>query len=165
MKKNLMSLVALVLVFSLFFSGCKNNSDVANYAVKIGDTYVSVPEFKFYLYEAQKQFENIGGSDIWETDFEGETAENVAKETALNSLRIVTIAVENAKKYNVFLTDEEKQEAKKEAQSQFDVLTEAEKESMEINIDIINDVIESNHIYSKVYNEVTKNYELSEADF
>ena len=44
---------------------------------------ISKSEYMLYLYEATRDFNEIGGNDIWETDFDGQSAENVVKKEHL----------------------------------------------------------------------------------
>lgn len=74
------------------------------WAVKINDKTVSREEFNIYLYETQKSFESLGGEDIWETDFDGRSAETVAKENTLSTLTFVKLTAERAENMEVETT-------------------------------------------------------------
>jgi len=64
----------------------------------------------FYLRETVQNFEYIGGEDIWETDFDGRSAEDVAKENAFNSVVAVKLAVENGENIELGENDESRAE-------------------------------------------------------
>lgn len=154
-------MISLCIVSVLFLTGCTSHS----YVAKINEEEISKSEFMLYLYEAQKNFESIGGSDIWDTDFEGRTAQEVAKDSALNALQIVVISAQKASKYDLSLTEEEKQKAQEEGKSTLELMSVSEKETISITEKELYNIMYEKMLYSKVYDEVTKSFELSEADF
>ena len=97
--KNII-LYAVLAVFLL--SGCSRSQQTTNTGVvfTVNDEAVSVEEFNIYLYETQKSFEQLGGTDIWETDFDGRKAESVAKDNTFNTVVMVKIAAQKAVKRN-----------------------------------------------------------------
>lgn len=153
-------------ITSIILNGCNSKaSEVATYAVKINNEQVSKNEFMLYLYEAQKNFESVGGNDIWETDFDGQTAEEAAKESALNALKMVKITAQRAKELKINLTDEGKKKAKSEAKSSYAGYSEEEKKAIGLSEDEIYNIMQEKYLFNNVYDEIVKNYEVSEADF
>lgn len=152
---------AFALIFVALFSGCSiSESILEDYVVKVNGETVSKGEFMVYLNETKNNFETIGGNDIWETDFDGQTADEVAKESALNSLQTIMITVQNS---GISLTDEEREAAANDAATAYSALTDTEKEV--VKPADAEKVIADKLIYSKAYNEITKDYVLSEPDF
>lgn len=162
MTKKLVKIISLCIVSVLFLIGCTNRN---SYVAKINEEEISKSEFMIYLYEAQKNFETIGGSDIWDTDFEGRTAQEVAKDSALNALQTVVISAQKAPKYHISLSEEEKQTAQEEAKNTLESMTDLQKEKISTNEKELYDIMMKKLLYGKVYDEVTKSFELSEADF
>ena len=128
MKKTFIIIMAAAV---MAFSGCSSQSktdikqeDTTEYAFSIGETDVSKEEFNIYLYETQKSFEQLGGTDIWETDFDGRTAESVAIDNTLNSIQLVKFAVEEAEKRGVTLDDSMKNQAEERAEEMYDGLSD-----------------------------------------
>ena len=80
MKKVFARLAVSAVLITAMLSGCSTAKETAdeNYVVKINGETVSREEFNIYMYETQKSFEALGGEDIWETDFDGRSAETVA---------------------------------------------------------------------------------------
>ena len=74
-------ILCAVMILGLLITGCASakNDSTEDYVVKINDEAVSKEEFNIYLFETQKSFEQFGGTDIWDTDFDGKSAEDVAK--------------------------------------------------------------------------------------
>ncbi len=59
---------------------------------------ISKSEYILYLYEATRDFNEIGGNDIWETDFDGQSAENVVKKKrAFITMVHVKVTVDKSK--------------------------------------------------------------------
>ena len=91
-KNIFLALCAALLVFC----GCSAENGSGDWLIKIDGKSVSRMEYLIYLKETVQNYELIGGDDIWDTDFDGRTAEDVAKESAFNSLVAVKIAIEKA---------------------------------------------------------------------
>lgn len=164
MKRRLsLFVIILEIIFLTLFSGCSTQQQTA--VAMIDGEKISEAEFNIYLIEAKQMFEEIGGDDIWETDFEGKTAEEVAKESALNSIFYIKISAKAAKNMNISLTKEEKEQALKEAQNSMKALTEQELEEMNLTEDIFIRVMEEKILRNKLYESITGNFELSEKDF
>lgn len=153
-----------ICIFSalIMVTGCNSNNK--DYVLKINDETVSKGEFMVYLNEARANFESVGGTDIWETDFEGMTAEDVAKNSAVNAIELVKISTDKAEEFQISLSDEEKEQAKEQAKTKFDNLGEYAKEAG-ITLCDVESVMNEQMLYSKVYNKVTDDFEASEVDF
>ena len=84
MKKVFARLAVSAVLITAMLSGCSTAKETAdeNYVVKINGETVSREEFNIYMYETQKSFESLGGEDIWETDFDGRSAETVSEAEA-----------------------------------------------------------------------------------
>lgn len=151
---------------TLLFSGCSTDSNSSAYAVKINEEAISKEEFLLYLYETQKNFESIGGgTDIWETDFEGKTAEEVAKESALNTLKMVKISLIKSRELAITLTEDEKKKAQEEAASLWEAMTEQERSIIGLSMKQIERIMEEKAVYSRVYQKTIQDFVLSDADF
>lgn len=164
MKSRLIHTILFFIFFLFAITGCLNKVQV-DYVAIIGGEKVSVPEFKMYLYDAKIYYESVGGEDIWDTDFEGKTAEEAAKEMALNSIAHVKISAQQAKKMNVSLNEEEKAIALVDAAKFLKNLDEDTLKYSNINEQQMTKIMEEKALYNKVYNETTKDFELSEKDF
>ena len=164
--KNLKSIIAMLLCFSLLaVAGCSNQIDREDTIATVGGKAISKSEYMLYLYEATRDFNAIGGDDIWDTDFDGQSAENVVKERAFTSMVHVKVTADKANKYKVFLSDEDKQNAKIEGDAELASMTEQQKNVISISEQDIYKVMEDTSLYRKVVEAVTKDYQLSEADF
>ena len=164
-NKKYFVLLAIVLVFLLtgtyFFKISNQNTD---YVLKINEEYISSEEFLLYLFEQEKAFEEIGGVDIWQTDFDGIPAKEVAKKNAINSIILLKSAVYKSKDLNISLTKEEEKSIKVEAKSLKDTVEEA-KENIDIPLCIYEKFQRENLLEKKIYNELTNNFVINEKDF
>lgn len=152
-----------VLLFIFFMTGCQGTS--REVVLTLNHREVTKPEFMLYLYEVTQDFKLIGGDDIWETDFDGQSAEDLVKERTLSTIQNVILTIQQAQKYGVTLTEEDKKIAKEEADREWETMTEENHEKIRISKEMLYGVMEDTQLYKKVYQEVTKDYELSEADF
>lgn len=164
-KKVWQGLLFFLIFSQMVFSGCSLDKKGAEEVVKINDISVSAGEFMLYLYEAQTNFENLGGSDIWEMDFDGQAAEEVAKDNALNTLKLIKITCQKANDRNITLNEEEKEKAVKDGQELLNSLTEEERDFYSFTTEELEKVMTEKALYNKMYDEVTKDYVISEADF
>ncbi len=126
--------------------------------ITINGEEVGSKEYEIYLNEVIKSFEKIGGSDIWDTDFDGRSAFDTAKENALNSLKMVKLTVNYADENGISLTDDEKKQAE----------TEAESYTSEYGTqygDTAKKVMEEKILYGKTRNELLKDYTISMSGF
>jgi len=157
-------LMGLCCFFMIFATGCSQSAQ-SETILTINDRKISKPEFMVYLYETAAQFNSIGGEDIWETEFDGKTAEDLVKERTLESIQNVVLTEEQAKQYDISLSEDEKSLAKTEAKKQFDALSKDKKEKNGITLKTVEAILEDTLLYHKVFDEVTKDFQLSDADF
>lgn len=162
-----MKKIILALFIAVVLSGCgtAEKEEDAGWAVRINDQTVSKEEFNIYLYETQKSFENLGGEDIWETDFDGRSAETVAKDNTLSTLTFVKLTVERAENMGVEMTDDDRALARAEAEKMYDELTDTAKDAIGADEELYYNVMLENMLYGKVYEETVRDYVVSEEDF
>ncbi|MCD7778139.1 MAG: hypothetical protein LUH47_06525 [Clostridiales bacterium] len=166
MRKNF--LFIFILISALTLTACSLFSSSAggdDYVMTIGNEKISPAEFSIYLFEQKTMFEETGGSDIWDTDFSGVPAAEVAKENAYNSVIYVKTACENADEVNVSLTDEDKTEASALAAETFGEMNREYCESVGLDIETTEAVMEEIVLHQKVRDSVTNTYQLSEVDY
>ncbi|MCC8014829.1 MAG: SurA N-terminal domain-containing protein [Eubacterium sp.] len=159
--------LCFALILSLLVTGCSLFSfeEDGSYAMTIDGEKISVGEFSVYLYEQKATFEQTGGTDIWETDFNGTPAADVAKENAYNSIIYVKTACKNADDIGVSLTDEDKAEAKSLAEEALEKMNADYVASVGLTQEQTEEIMEEIILHQKVMESVTKTFLLSEADF
>ena len=153
-----------ILAVFILLTGCQSPGTAAQAPVQVGEAAVSAEEFTLYFYEAQAYFEYSGGPDIWDIDFDGQSAAEVAKERALTSLKNVKLAVAHAGDFHVSLTEDDRAQAAAQAEALYDSLTEAEQGYIGLSREEYGAIMEENWLYQKVYDAVTAGYEGEEEE-
>ena len=121
--------------------------------------------YNLYLYEATRDFNEIGGNDIWETDFDGQSAEDVVKERAFTTMLHIKVTADKASKYKVSLSEEDKAVAQMRGEAELASMTEEQKNIVSLSEADVYKIMEDTLLYQKVIESVTKDYQVSEADF
>ncbi|MGE4213399.1 MAG: SurA N-terminal domain-containing protein [Anaerotignaceae bacterium] len=144
-------------------SGCgKTNKVSENAFITINKDSCSVEEYMVYFDEAKRNFEEIGGTDIWETDFDGRSAVVVAKESALNSMIAVKVSAQKAEDFNITLSEDEQQKAQTDAQA---TTQAAVREYSSAYGEAAEKIMLEKTLYSKVREAVVKDYVISESEY
>lgn len=164
MKKAIMRLVSLFAAVTLF-CGCSliNN----NWIISVDNNKIDKDEFVVYLYEQVKAFEETGGSDIWAADFDGVSAQEVAKQNAANSLLRAKLAVKEAPSLGVS-TSVDENEVGTGAQELYDSIKADDLGRVDmsgVTLDMCKNIIRDGLIQKEVYNAVTGSYEVNRQDF
>jgi len=165
MKRVFSKITVLLCLFSLIFSGCSRGIGKSENVAKINNREISKSEFMLYLFEATQDFKSIGGNDIWDTDFDGQSAEELVKERAFSALQNVILTGQKAEFYGVKLTAEDKVLAKEEAEEELKSMTEDQKKAVGVSAEQMQKIMEDTFLYRKVYAEVIKGYQPSDMDF
>ena len=162
--KKIMTLTAAVLLAC----GCRAAEDAPeeeNYLVKINGETVSAEEFNIYMYETQNSFELLGGEDIWQTDFDGRTAESVARDNALATVTLVKFAGERAREAGIELSEDEASAADALAEEAYESLTDSQRETIGADLELYKKVMRENALYNEVYKYIVSDYVVSEDEF
>ncbi len=159
LKLIFITLISFILCFAAF-TGCNTDTGLkSDYLITIDGKGISKDEYLVYLNEAVKNFEEIGGSDIWDTDFDGKSAFDTAKESALSSLKMVKLTIIRAEKNGVSLSDEEIASSKEEAKSYF------EQYNGFVSLDVIEQVMEEKALYNKTREKILSEYSVGMSGF
>lgn len=154
--------ILLILIVILTIAGCSSGGD---YVIDIGGDKIDKGEFMVYLKEQKKSFEQQGGSDIWEADFDGVSAIEVAKQNAVNSIVMVKSAVSEAKSLGITLDESDTQSLQAEADDIITEFSQDELNELGLNRDKIIDVLKETKLQSKVFAYITDSYVVNESAF
>lgn len=152
----------LILIMALIFTGCSFSND---YVIKIGNDKISRGEYLVYLMEQKKSFEQQGGTDIWEADFDGVSAEEVAKQNAVNTIVMVKTAVEQTKELGITLTEDDKKGIDDQTTELLNDFKPEDLKNLDLNKEKIYHIMEEVAFQQKVYSYVTDSYTVNEAEF
>lgn len=155
-KNIFLALCAALIVFC----GCSAENGSGDWLIKIDGKSVSRLEYLLYLKETVQNYELIGGDDIWDTDFDGRTAEDVAKESAFNSLVAVKVAVEKADRYSASLSETDESRAEMEALQMSQ--NAGEEKDGEFYKTALN-VVKEKYLYNYVKENLTKSIKIASA--
>ncbi len=165
MKRIIYIALAVILAFSL--CSCSKTASVAGSAnvMTVNGEKISKGEFLVYLYQQKTTFEETGGEDIWDTEFDGMPAEEKAKENAYNTIVSVKTANANAKERGLSLDATDKKSAENQAEETYNTLGEEFCENNGIEYDTIISVMEENILFVKVMDSIKRTYQLSDAEY
>lgn len=152
----------LILIMALIFTGCSFSN---NYVIKIGNDKISRGEYLVYLMEQKKSFEQQGGTDIWEADFDGVSAEEVAKQNAVNTIVMVKTAVKQTKELGINLTEDDKKGIEAQTIELLNDFKPEDLKNLDLNKEKIYHIMEEVALQQKVYSYVTDSYTVNEAEF
>ena len=158
MRKSLF----LVMCFVLVFIGCTKKVEVIpTEFMRINLIEISPEEYQIYLDETKRNFEEIGGVDIWETDFDGRNAFEVAKESALNSMIVVKLSAQKAEEKEIVLSDEDKREVELEVER---VLSSYENVSKKME-NAMTIIMRDRKLHSLIRQETVSGVSISESEY
>lgn len=152
----------LILIMALIFTGCSFSND---YVIKIGNDKISRGEYLVYLMEQKKSFEQQGGTDIWEADFDGVSAEEVAKQNAVNTIVMVKTAVKQTKELGITLTEDDKKGIEAQTTELLNDFKPEDLKNLDLNKEKIYHIMEEVALQQKFYSYVTDSYTVNEAEF
>lgn len=154
--KRFISAILVTIIALISLSGCLGKG--GDYVAEIGNTKISRGEFMVYLIEQKKNFEEQGGSDIWEADFDGVSAIEVAKQNALDSITMVKSAVKQTDSLGIKLDEKDISDIDNQTKSLMSEFSSEELTELSLDYDKIHSILEESALQSKVYNYVTSNY-------
>ena len=154
--KRFISAILVTIIALISLSGCLGKG--GDYVAEIGNTKISRGEFMVYLIEQKKNFEEQGGSDIWEADFDGVSAIEVAKQNALDSITMVKSAVKQTDSLGIKLDEKDISDIDNQTKSLMSEFSSEELTELSLDYDKIHSILEESALQGKVYNYVTSNY-------
>jgi len=153
-----MKKVIAIMLAAALLTGCSAGASDAE-VLKINDKAITEAEYMLYLDEAADNFEAIGGKDIWDTDFDGVSAVDTAKEMALNSLLTIKISAMKADEYGFELTAEELETVKSDVTEYL-----AGHGSGQTDIKLVESIMTDKAKYNKIRESTYANYTPSDAE-
>ena len=154
--KRFISAILVTIIALISLSGCLGKG--GDYVAEIGNTKISRGEFMVYLIEQKKNFEEQGGSDIWEADFDGVSAIEVAKQNALDSITMVKSAVKQTDSLGIKLDEKDISDIDNQTKSLMSEFSSEELTELSLDYDKIHSILDESALQSKVYDYVTSNY-------
>lgn len=163
-KRMLALLTCGLLIFTA--AGCqKNDADTKlvlttgfrkNEVFRIETMSCTLPEVMVYLTNTQDQYESVYGKEIWTKDLSGVTLEENVKEMVLAQLAQIKTMNLLAQQHGVVLSDAERKLVKSAAAEYYASLNQAERESMDVTEETIENLYAEFALANKVYEYIIK---------
>lgn len=160
-KKIILSLICLLIAVTVVM-GCNTNKTNPNTWLSVGKAEVEEAEVMVYLFQTYNDFLTFGGEDVWNIkDFSGgKSANEVAKQGALDNLIKVKVLNQKATEQGITLTKSENDLLEEEAKKYYDSLPGSFKEQHGISLETVYDVIDDNYRARSLENQTIESYEL-----
>lgn len=123
---------------------------------RIGDAVCTRPEMMVYLTNIRNQYENVYGAQVWEISHGGVSLEDNVRETVLSRMAQIKTMYLLAKSREITLEDREKRQIEKAAAEYFGSLSDAEKELMGVDQDLIRQLYTEYGLADKVYRNIIR---------
>lgn len=159
MKKGLRNLTGLLLAALLGLTAC-GSQFTEEMVLKINEREIMKSEYMVYLYSTTQSFLSAAGADVWNMDFDGQTADELLEERTIQTIRTVIAAEEYAAANAITLTEEQQAEAQAAAEQFVAAVSAEDLAKMGIDADGAVPVMEASYLYSLVYHEIAAECEV-----
>lgn len=156
----------VMMVVSMLFSGCASQQGSTKVVLMTGfhkdevfrieEISCTLPEMMVYLTNTQNQYESVFGTEIWERDLEGITLEESVKEIVLAKVAQIKTMNLLAEDYQVYLDESELEKVAQAAETYEQLLTDYEKEILDVDKETIQIMYEEYARADKVYDYLIK---------
>lgn len=159
MKRIQAILVGCLLMLGLC-SGCAARAtDVV--IARIDEREVMKSEYMVYLYTTTQSFVGTAGSDVWDLDFDGMTADELMQERAFHTIQSVVAAEQYAKENHITLTEEDKKQAHGAAEDFLMQVSDDDFAKMGVSEKQLDTLMESSYLYTVVYDKLASEFEVN----
>lgn len=159
MKRIQAILMGCLLMLGLC-SGCGARAEDAVIA-RIDEREVMKSEYMVYLYTTTQSFVGTAGSDVWDLDFDGMTADELMQERAFHTIQSVVAAEQYAEENHITLTDEDKKQVHDAAEDFLMQISDDDFAKMGISEKQLDTLMESSYLYTVVYDKLAAECEVN----
>ena len=158
-------LLGLLLAGMLCLTACGGTSEFTDEVVlKVGEQEIMKSEYMVYLYTTTKSFISAAGEDVWNMDFDGQTADELVEERTISTIQSVIAAKEYAAANGIALTEEQKAEAKAATAQFMAGVSEEDMAKMGMDAEKLQFLMEDSYLYTLVHQEIAAECEVDAAD-
>ena len=161
-KKKGCGLFCLLLSVLLSLTGCGGFTEEA--VLKINGEEILKSTYMVYLYTTTQSFVMAAGNDVWQMDFDGQTADELVEERTIHTLQSVIAAQEYADANQITLTDAQKEEAKLAAEQFVASVASDDLEKMGVGLQEVQPLMEASYLYAVVCDTIAAECDVEEAD-
>ena len=164
MKRKMKSLLGVLLAAMLCLTACADASvqDVA--VMKIDGQEIMKSEYMVYLYTTTKSFVSAAGEDVWNMDFDGQSADELVEERTIDTIQSVIAAKEYAAANGIALTEEQKAAAAAAAEQFMQGASAEDLQKMNIDVKKLQPLMEDSYLYTLVYQEIAAECDVAESE-
>lgn len=126
---------------------------------------VTEAEFTYYFLSQISMFEQIGGADIWDMDFDGEAPENYAKQKTLEDIRIVKECAKRAKEMGLSPSSEKMTEIDEAAAYYESIFTDNIKKGKGLSLERLKEILTESEYSSILFEKYTADYVPDSPDY
>lgn len=162
MKKHMKRLLCFLLFAILGLAACGDgtNETAGVTVLKIDGENITKAEYMVYLYTATQNFLSAAGEDVWNMDFDGQTADELVEDRTISTLQSVIAAKAYAEENGITLTDAQKEEVKWAADEFIAGVSPEDLEKMGIDAEGLYPLMEKSYLYSLVYETIAAECEV-----
>lgn len=164
-KNKWISILSLVLGFSLFLTGCSIGSRQVYFAsktgsrdvFKIGDLSCRQEEAKVYLANYKNLYGKVYGTDLWTEEYDTEGMEASVKDAVLSHLTKVYALNVYAQEKEISLTETEMEATENAAKTYYDAMNRQERKYTKASEKEIREMYRRYALAEKVYVQLMEN--------
>lgn len=162
MIKYATRLLCFLLFAVMGLAACGDGKNAAGNAtvLKIDGENITRSEYMVYLYTATQNFLSAAGEEVWNMDFDGQTADELLEERTISTLQSVIAAKAYAEENGIALTEEQKAAAKTAADDFIAGVAPEDLEKMGIDAEGMYPLMEKSYLYSLVYDTIAAECEV-----
>ena len=163
MKKRMKALLGLLLAASLCLTACGGEfKDEA--VMKVNGQEIMKSEYMVYLYTTTKSFISAAGENVWNMDFDGQTADELVEERTISTIQSVIAAKEYAAANGIALTEEQKAQAEAATAQFMAGVSEEDLAKMGMDAAKLQPLMEDSYLYTLVHQEIAAECEVDAAE-
>jgi len=163
MKRKMKNLICLLMTVLFVLTGCGSAAEDTA-VLKIDGQEIMRSEYMVYLYTTTKGFVTMAGEDVWNMDFDGQTADELVEERTISTIRSVLAAKKYAEENGIALTEEQKTAAAQAAEQFLASTPEADLTKMGVDAKKLQQMMEDSYLYTLVYQEIAAECDVDDGD-
>ncbi len=163
-KRKGILLLSLLLTAVLALTACGSSGGKEEAVMRIDGQDILRSEYMVYLYTTTQSFVAAAGEDVWNMDFDGQTADELVEERTISTLQSVKAAEKYAAANGIALTEEQKTEASAAAKQFLTTVDAEDLKKMNVDEEKLLPLMEASYLYSLVYESIAAECAVDETD-
>ncbi len=164
MKRKWKSLLGLLLTMVLSLTACGSSTVTDEAVLRIDGQEIMRSEYMVYLHTTTQSFIAAAGEDVWDMDFDGQTADELVEERTISTIQSVIAAKEYAEANGIALTAEQQKEAEAAAEQFVSITSAEDMEKIGLDREGIVPLMADSYLYSLVSASIAAECGIDEGD-